>query len=275
MDLQRPLEYADIKVIGVYSNDIEAAKKIKDKYDIDVLSNYDDAVGKVDGVIITARNGKYHYTYAKPYINDLVPMFIDKPITLDNEEAILFMNDLKNHNIRITGGSSLKNDKNVLELKKLHESNDGGKTISGKASAPLYLDSIYGGFYFYAQHLVEMVCTIYGYFPNSVKASFNNGNIDVQFNYGDFTVLGNYVDHVSHYSIQRNTLNNELIYENLEKDSSGWIKDEFEEFYKILNETENNSDYDKFIAPVFIMNAIIKSLAQNDEIKIEYSNINK
>jgi len=37
------------------------------------MKNYDDAVGKVDSVIITARHGDNHYKYAKPYLASKKP----------------------------------------------------------------------------------------------------------------------------------------------------------------------------------------------------------
>ena len=84
--------YPDIQVTGVYSEDTAA----------------DEAVGQVDGIIVTARHGGLHYKYAAPYIASGIPMFLDKPITVDEEEAVEFMRELKRANIRITGGSCCK-----------------------------------------------------------------------------------------------------------------------------------------------------------------------
>ena len=54
------IEYKEsLEIVGVYSNDPEAAKALSEKYGVKVLESYSDAVGLVDGVIITARHGKY------------------------------------------------------------------------------------------------------------------------------------------------------------------------------------------------------------------------
>ena len=73
-------EFADICVVGVYSDQREAAEKLNAKFGVPVMDGYADAVGKIDGLIITARHGDNHYKYAKPYIDSGIPMFIDKPI---------------------------------------------------------------------------------------------------------------------------------------------------------------------------------------------------
>lgn len=57
-------KYADLQVAGVYSDDKTAAEKLAEKYGVKVMSAYDEAVGKVDGVIVTARHGNNHYKYA-------------------------------------------------------------------------------------------------------------------------------------------------------------------------------------------------------------------
>ena len=53
--------YRDIEVVGVYSNEPEAVKKLNEKYGVAILENYTDAVGKIDGLIVTARHGDLHY----------------------------------------------------------------------------------------------------------------------------------------------------------------------------------------------------------------------
>ena len=46
-------KFADVEVVGVYSHDRTAADNLGAKYGVPVLDDYADAVGKVDGVIVT------------------------------------------------------------------------------------------------------------------------------------------------------------------------------------------------------------------------------
>ena len=251
-------EFSDVEVVGVYSDDITASEKLRDSFGVPILENYTDAVGKIDGLVITARHGDNHHKYAKPYIESGIPMFIDKPITVSEDDAIEFMRALKASGVRITGGSSLKFDSGVIKLKNDLANDEGGKTLGGYVRAPYQSENEYGGFYFYAQHLVEITCEIFGRFPLSVTAQKNGKQIHVLFHYEKFDCVGLYTDNSYVYFASRMA----------EKGAKGLVLDvgsecfrrEFEEFYNLLNGAEQSVTFEEFASPVFIMNAIMRSL---------------
>ena len=109
-------KYSDVEVVGVYTNEPEAEERMKKNFGVYCAKSYDEFVGKVDGIMITARDGVNHYKYAKPYIALGIPMFIDKPITSDNDEAVAFMKELKENGCRVCGGSSCACTPHVLSL---------------------------------------------------------------------------------------------------------------------------------------------------------------
>ncbi|MBR5518890.1 MAG: Gfo/Idh/MocA family oxidoreductase, partial [Clostridia bacterium] len=154
--------YTDIEVLGVYSDDIEAANKLKDTYGVYVAESYDEFAGKVDGIVITARHGDNHYKYAKPYIASGIPMFIDKPITVTEKDAEDFKAELIKNNVKVSGGSSLKHPEVFAEFKKIIADKTYGEVFGGMFRAPVSLENDYGNFYFYSQHLVQMVCEVFG-----------------------------------------------------------------------------------------------------------------
>jgi len=174
-------KFRDVSVIGVYSDDSSAAEKLNEKFGVPIMESYAEAVGRIDGLVITARHGDKHYKFAKPYIESGIPMFIDKPITINEDEAVEFMRELKMRGVRICGGSSLKQDEFVRKLKNERENEMGGKTLGGYVRAPYQSENEHGGFYFYAQHLVEMVCEIFGRYPLSVNACQNGGQLQLSF----------------------------------------------------------------------------------------------
>ena len=257
-------EFSDIEVVGVYSDDIEAAEKLKAEFGVEILDNYTDAVGKIDGLVVTARHGDNHYKYAKPYIASGIPMFIDKPITVSEEEAVTFMRELRENGVRFSGGSSLKEADLIIDLKEKAAKLEGGKTVGGAVRAPVTLTNDYGGFYFYAQHLVEMVCEVFGKYPKSVSTFKTDDTITVIFRYGEYDVTGLFCEKMYTYYAVRYA----------EKESQGGIVDisgkgifyrEFAEFYKLLDGGEQQVSYDDFISPVFIMNAIERSMINGKE----------
>ena len=259
-------EYSEsIEIVGVYSNEPEASATLSEKYGVKVLTDYKDAVGLIDGLIITARHGGLHYEYAKPYIESGVPMFIDKPITVNEDEAIEFMRVLKSAGIRITGGSSLKHDKVVRELKSDRINCEGGATLGGVVRAPIDMASKYGGFYFYAQHLVESVLEIFGRYPTAVSAKQSGDAINVTFRYDGFFVNGcfverNYVYYACRFS-EKTTIGGDLV----STDEHNWFKLEFDEFYEVLNGGKQPISYEDFISPVFAMCAIERAFMSGRE----------
>lgn len=42
----------DIEFVGVYSDDVEAAKKLQDQFRVPVAQSYDEFVGKIDAIVI-------------------------------------------------------------------------------------------------------------------------------------------------------------------------------------------------------------------------------
>ena len=75
--------HTDIEVIGIYSDEEEPCQKLHEEFGVPVMKSYDALVGKVDGIMVTARHGANHYKYAKPYLASGIPMFIDKPVTVN------------------------------------------------------------------------------------------------------------------------------------------------------------------------------------------------
>ena len=57
-------KFSDVEVVGVYSHEREAMEKLNAEFGVKIMDSYDEMVGKVDGVVITARHGNNHYKYA-------------------------------------------------------------------------------------------------------------------------------------------------------------------------------------------------------------------
>lgn len=261
--------YSDIEIVGVYSHDEEAAKKLNETFGVPVLSSYDEAVGKVDGVIVVARHGDNHYKYARPYIESGVPMFIDKPITVSEEDALSLVRECKKAGVRVTGGSSLVYDEWVKTLRTEREEGVYGATLGGFVRCPLILDNPHGGFFFYAEHLVGVTSAIFGYYPKSVRAFKNGNNVTVIFRYDEYDVTGLYTnDCFSCYYAMRSAETKVCGNEFTVNGDSPCFSIEFEEFYALLSGGEQKISYRDFIAPVFVMNAINRSLEENCEVTV-------
>ena len=265
-------KYQDVQVVGVYSDEKDAAQKLNEIYGVNVMNSYDEYVGQVDGVIVTARHGDNHYKYAKPYIASGVPMFIDKPVTVSENDALALIKDCKEAGVKLTGGSSCIHSPFVQTLKKEHKENMDGRTIGGLIRCPINLDNAYGGFFFYSEHLVAIMSAVYGYYPNSVKAYQNEGNISVVFRYENYDITGVYtnLDFGCFYAmrIAEHSVNGATF-----PIDSACFEAEFDEFYTLLFGGVQTRNYKDFIAPVFVLNAIKKSLDTNSEVQVNHYEI--
>jgi len=266
LDYVKSIEkYSDVEVVGVYSDESEAAAKLSEKYGLYAMKSYGEFAGKVDGVVVTARHGDNHYKFAEPYLESGVPVFIDKPVTVREDDAVSFMRECKKFGVRVTGGSCLKHVDVVKKLKTEVAENADGATLGGFVRTPVMLSSPYGGFFFYSQHLAETVGEIFGRYPKSVFAAKTDKTVNVIFRYENYCVTGLFVDGNWTYCALRAS----------EKGLSGGgftvvtgsecFLAEFDEFYEILKGAPQRISYEDFIAPVFVLNAINRSLESGKE----------
>ena len=262
-------EFSHLQVLGVYSEDPLAAQKTAERFSVPILEHYAQGVEEADGVMITARHGGLHYTYAKPYLHRRIPMFVDKPVTICPQEAMEFLRQLKAEGIPVTGGSSLGHDSLIRELKQHCIAETDGPTAGGFISAPLKSHNAYGDFFFYAPHLVEMVCQVFGRHPESVRVVADGGeNRTVLFRYGNFFVTGLYVeggkDYYARRFAQKGSQGGEISPEN----SKEWYYGEFRAFVDMLEGKPQPGSYEDLAMPVWITDAIQQAWESGREVPV-------
>ena len=260
--------YPDIEVVGVYSNEKEAAYKLACEFGVYVAAAPDEFVGRVDGVVITARDGRNHLPYAMPYMASGIPMFIDKPITSDEGEALALVKEAKKNGVRLTGGSSCIHCEYVKELAKKVSSGECGEIYGGYLRAPVSMENAYGNFFFYAAHLVQVMQAIFGFYPKSVKTYVNGKSTTVVVRYESFDVSILYVDGNYRYYASISTENG-VIGEEYPVNSSIYVY-EFEEFYQLLIGNEQKCTYAEFISSVSVICAIDRALKSGKEEAVSY-----
>ena len=260
-------KYSDIEVVGVYTDDETANRRMRDNYGVYTAASYDEFVGKVDGIMITARHGDNHMKYALPYLASGIPMFIDKPATASVEDARIFADLLVKHGIRFSGGSSCIHTPELCDLISEVKSGEYGKVLGGSLRAPISLTNPYGDFWFYAQHLVQIMQQTFGYYPETVKAYVREGQVNCIYRYPDFDVYaefvdGNYLYHISastEKAVKHTDISvTEAIYEY-----------EFTEYVKVLKGDPSPYTHSDFFAPVFVIDATVRAIASGKEEKID------
>ena len=191
--------YEDIKVVGVWGEDPEASEKIHAECGVEIVKP-EAMLGMADAVMVTSRNGALHAGYARPFIEAGKPAFIDKPIANDGQEAAALIGLAFEKGVPVMGGSSLKLVDGTLAAKAFADAQRAkGELIGGYVFAPVSMENPYGGFYFYASHLVETALTIFGFDPAAVTAVRSKKGVSCILEYADFNVSLEFTDGVYNY----------------------------------------------------------------------------
>ncbi len=264
------IPYADFEVIGLCGDNAEENQRLKEITGGRAEISDDPAawVGKVDAVMVTARHGAKHFRFAKPYIESGVPVFVDKPITIDCKEAIQLVELAKKHNVPLCGGSMCGFVDGTQSVKRIMSSRLT-KVFGGSVSAPVRLENEYGNFFFYSQHLVQIMCEIFGYDIEEIQAVRREDAVTFLARYKDYDVTGHYgTEHYSATVYGRE----DVIHRNIDITTDGYAT-EFRQFEHMVRTGKMIQSYDNFIRPVFILDAIHTAMETGKTVKLEYPTV--
>ncbi|GHU97795.1 hypothetical protein FACS1894211_00290 [Clostridia bacterium] len=179
--------FPDMEVIGVYGNEASTEAIMRETGVKLAARSPDEFLGKVDAVMVTARKGSLHVSYAKPYAEAGLPLFMDKPFTSDYAEAKEFIKLLKDKKVLISGGSAVKHSPAVHAIKAFVDGlMGGGEFITGTLNFNVVPDSEHDGLFFYASHLIETALAVFGEDVKTVTAVRKNDSITAVFGYENF-----------------------------------------------------------------------------------------
>lgn len=176
---QRAL-YPDFKITALYalekapSNVIAAAHP---DAGIRICDSAEEMLPLVDCVMVTARHGKYHRPFAEPFIKAGMPAFIDKPFAIDFTDAQAIIDEAAAVYAPLTGGSGVKYSDEIKAFKASIDAGEIGHVSSAMMTFAVDLKSVYGGFYFYASHLTEMMTAVFGNDVRTVRAFVKNDHL--------------------------------------------------------------------------------------------------
>lgn len=259
--------YPDCHVTLVYGHYPEENKKAVEELGADkVAESIEEMVENVDAVMITARDGKFHYEFVKPFIEKGIPAFVDKPFTVDPKEAVALIKLAKEKNVPLCGGSSLKFAEDLNVLKDFIAEKEG-KLNGGSVIAPVILNSEYSGIFFYAPHLTEMTLEIFGYNPKSILASENNNSLCAVVSYDGFDVSNHFNDGAPFYSASVYTKGG-ICHKDIDLSNCGKL--ECENFVEMLRTGKMAHSYKELAMPVFYMDALKKSYETGKRVTIGF-----
>lgn len=260
------MRYPDFKVTTVFGDYPEENERIaKDCNVPKIAGSIEEMLPEVDAVMVCARDGKHHYRFAKPFIDANIPLFLDKPATVDAAEVVELFRVAKASGTPICGGSSLKHSDDVITLGNIARASRA-ELCGGYIAAPIFMDSPYSGFYFYAAHLVEICLTVFGR-PKAVRASVNNGNTSVVFEFDTYNVCGMYSGTCYEYAcgvIEPKQIHHRPL------SLIDLNEKECDDFVDMVRSGTSKQSYDDQAASVFVMNAIERAYSTGNSEEVQY-----
>ena len=262
--------FKDVELIGVYGEPGEPGveegnEAVAKASTCKVFAQDKDAfLEEADAIMVTARDGGKHLKYAENYIKKGIPVWIDKPITRDVNELAELLELAKKHGAVLSGGSSLEHHPSVKKFAQLVKEKRVD-VLGAHITAPVDLDNPYGGFWFYTQHLVAMIITIFGTDMKSVRAIKSDKGVHAIYYYDNFEVSAFFG---AGYSVTLYTGEQASISESFELPQD-YFMPELETFYNVIKTGQPDKTKIEYTAPVYILKATIEAYENNKEVVID------
>ncbi len=262
--------FDDVELLGAYAdeNTEEGRFGIEKMKEMSACTNfakhYNDFLDDADVVMVTARYGANHLKFAKDYIKKGIPVWVDKPITCSTDDVCELIELAKNNNALLLGGSGLPYVEQVKKLASIAKENMDDLR-GGHVTAPVNMENPYGDFWFYTQHLVQMITSVFGYEVKSVSAKKTANGVNAIYHYDNYDVSAFFG---SGYSITIYKDGVSLVCEEISLGDDFYTK-EITAFYNNLKNGKSDYTDREFAMPVYILDATIRSFEHNEEIRIE------
>ena len=179
---------AEVKYVWGETDDF--AKAAMEKGNIPNLVKYpEEMLGKIDALIVDHRHPKYHLEAAKPFVEEGIPAFIDKPFCYRSAEGKEFLQMARDKGAPVTSFSSIAHSEVTFDMREQVKSMEDIKQVVRTGTVDL--DSKYGGVFFYGVHIVQPLLYIFGDDVNQVKINRNGsyGNASLRLGSGLFATL--------------------------------------------------------------------------------------
>ncbi len=263
--LKSAIKYDQVSIEAIYGESEASAERLLKNYNLSCpILSPQDMIGKVDGVMITLRDGTTHLKAVRPLFGHDIALWIDKPFTVSVPDASELVNAINQYNIPYSGGSCVKMASGIQKLKQEYE-RIKTQCLSGYMSFQIKLDSPYSGIHFYSHHLIECVLEVFGCGVQSVLAKRSANSLAAIVQYHDFHVILN-------FGVERNP-----IYGGVFGTESSFMTEinldntherQFEEFLDVIKTGRSPYSTDFFLTAVKVSNAIEQSLQTKKEIQI-------
>ncbi|MFJ4253964.1 Gfo/Idh/MocA family oxidoreductase [Microbacterium sp. NPDC090003] len=188
----------DARVTALVAGDPDRTAALAELGGIErVASESTELIGEVDALIVTTRDGATHRALAVPFLEEGVPVWVDKPLALSvaDAEAILAAAG----STPVTSSSTLRwlpdTDAAAAALASIGELQS--LTLTGPADP----EGPYGGLFFYGIHLVDVAQRLVPGMPTEIDVERSSEGVRARYVVGGVAVTLDFVRPVGEVSV--------------------------------------------------------------------------
>ena len=135
-------------------------------FGVEIVDSPDKLIGEVDAIMLEVQDGGKHLSYARPFIEAGIPLFIDKPFTCSVDDAKRIVELAAERRVPIFSSSSLRY---ALEIQEVKSRTELGCILGVDAYSPGTLHHKNPGLFNYGIHGVEIIYALMGTGCKSVR----------------------------------------------------------------------------------------------------------
>ncbi|WP_020529616.1 Gfo/Idh/MocA family protein [Flexithrix dorotheae] len=168
-------KFPGVEVKYVWGETEAFAKDAMEKGGIpNMVKDPSEMLGKIDALIVDHRHGKYHLPAATPFLEEKIPIFIDKPFCYRLQEGIDFLQKARKLGTPVTSFSSIAQNEETFDI--MEQLKDFGEINQVIRSGSVDLNSEYGGVFFYGAHIIQPLMYMFGDDVEKVRIIKNGKN---------------------------------------------------------------------------------------------------
>ncbi len=133
-------------------------------------------LGKIDALIVDHRHPKYHLPAAMPFLEEKIPMFIDKPFCYRADEGRDFLSKAKAMGVPVSSYSSIAHTNETFDIRNQVKELKSFEQIVRYGVLYMGMNNKYGGIFYYGIHSVQPLMYIFGEDIDEVKVTEKGGN---------------------------------------------------------------------------------------------------
>ena len=223
-----------------------------------IVKNSKQMLGKVDAVIVDHRHPKYHLDAVRPFVEQGIPTFVDKPFCFDSAKGKEFLKLAKKNKAPVTSFSVVPKQASFKRF--VRDMQDIGTITAGATHGPADLRSKWGGVFFYGIHQVEMVLMSFGYNVKAVVLTKNGNGATGQLLYtdGKIVTMNLLKEGAPGFGISA-IGSKKAIHSNLPYDKSTYLSG-VRDFCAMFKTRQEPMAHDLILRPVQVLEALQKSL---------------